>query len=83
MLSFHLIFKNDFYIDVISSEIKQQIADQMKNDSNKIYWSEKEDAPVMFNPSKIKRTNLSISMKTPISDCVSSRRDCALLYGHP
>ena len=53
MLSFHsLIFKNDFYIDVISSEIKQQIADQMKNDSNKIYWSEKEDAPVMFNPSK-------------------------------
>ena len=47
-----LIFKNDFYIDVISSEIKQQISDQMKNDSNKIYWSEKEDAPVMFNPSK-------------------------------
>ena len=47
-----LNFKNDFYIDVISSEIKQQIADQMKNDSNKIYWSEKEDAPVMFNPSK-------------------------------
>ena len=35
----------------------------------------------MFNPSKIKRTNLSIS-KTPISDCVSPRRDCAL-YGHP
>ena len=27
----------------------------MKNDSNKIYWSEKEDAPVMFNPSKIKK----------------------------
>ena len=47
-----LNFKNDFYIDVISSEIKQQISDQMKNDSNKIYWSEKEDAPVMFNPSK-------------------------------
>ena len=63
VVSLPLIFKNDFYIDVISSEIKQQIADQMKNDSNKIYWSEKEDAPVMFNPSKIKRTNLSISMK--------------------
>ena len=52
VVSLPLIFKNDFYIDVISSEIKQQIADQMKNDSNKIYWSEKEDAPVMFNPSK-------------------------------
>ena len=53
MLSFHsLIFKNDFYIDVISSEIKQQIADQMKNDSNKIYWSEKEDAPSDVQPFK-------------------------------
>ena len=53
MLSFHpLIFKNDFYIDVISSEIKQQISDQMKNDSNKIYWSEKEDAPSDVQPFK-------------------------------
>lgn len=66
MLSFHspLIFKNDFYIDVISSEIKQQIADQMKNDSNKIYLSEKEDAPSDVQPfKKLKMTNLSISMK--------------------
>ncbi len=62
VVSLPLIFKNDFYIDVISSEIKQQIADQMKNDSNKIYWSEELTNQVMFNPSnKSKRTNLSIS----------------------
>ena len=52
VVSLPLIFKNDFYIDVISSEIKQQIADQMKNDSNKIYWSEKEDAPSDVQPFK-------------------------------
>ena len=51
-ISLPLIFKNDFYIDVISSEIKQQISDQMKNDSNKIYWSEKEDAPSDVQPFK-------------------------------
>ncbi|MGH2155946.1 RsiV family protein, partial [Enterococcus faecalis] len=32
--------------------IKQQIRDQMKNHSNKIYWSEKEDAASDVQPFK-------------------------------
>ena len=37
----------------------------------------------MFNPSKIKRTNLSISMKTPISDCVSQGEIAPYYMGTP
>ena len=52
-----LIFKMIFTLMIFTlmslSEIKQQISDQMKkNDSNKIYWSEKEDAPSDVQPFK-------------------------------
>ena len=32
------LFKNDGYIDIISENIKEQMREQMKSDSNKVYW---------------------------------------------
>lgn len=38
------MFKNDDYINVISENIKQQMAEQMKKDKNKIYWLNDKEA---------------------------------------
>lgn len=38
------MFKNDDYINVISENIKQQMAEQMKRDKNKIYWLNDKEA---------------------------------------
>ena len=38
VLTLEGMFKNDDYINVISENIKQQMAEQMKKDKNKIYW---------------------------------------------
>ncbi|WP_028393845.1 DUF3298 and DUF4163 domain-containing protein [Bacillus cihuensis] len=47
LLTLKSLFKNESYIDVLSENIKAQIAEQMKSDPNKIYWVS-EDDPVRF-----------------------------------
>lgn len=47
MLTLKSLFKNESYVDVLSENIKAQIAEQMKADPNKIYWVS-EDDPVRF-----------------------------------
>ncbi|MBS4174690.1 anti-sigma-V factor rsiV [Bacillus sp. FJAT-49736] len=54
LLTLPILFKNDQYIDLISENIKDQMHQQMKKDSNKIYWvSGKRDLDIrpeeMFN----------------------------------
>ncbi|CEQ12035.1 anti-sigma(V) factor RsiV [[Clostridium] sordellii] len=44
VLTLEGMFKNDDYINVISENIKQQIAEQMKRDKNKIYWLNDKEA---------------------------------------
>ncbi|MDU2686285.1 DUF3298 domain-containing protein [Paeniclostridium sordellii] len=44
VLTLEGMFKNDDYINVISENIKQQMAEQMKRDKNKIYWLNDKEA---------------------------------------
>ncbi|CEO22617.1 anti-sigma-V factor rsiV [Paraclostridium sordellii] len=44
VLTLEGMFKNDNYINVISENIKQQMAEQMKRDKNKIYWLNDKEA---------------------------------------
>lgn len=44
VLTLEGMFKNDDYINVISENIKQQMAEQMKKDKNKIYWLNDKEA---------------------------------------
>ena len=44
VLTLEGMFKNDDYINVISENIKQQMAEQMKKDKNKIYWINDKEA---------------------------------------
>lgn len=53
VLTLEGMFKNDDYINVISENIKQQMAEQMKKDKNKIYWlNDKEARNSNFNSIK-------------------------------
>ena len=53
VLTLEGMFKNDDYINVISENIKQQMAEQMKRDKNKIYWlNDKEDRNSNFKSIK-------------------------------
>lgn len=44
VLTLEGMFKNDDYINVISENIKQQMAERMKKDKNKIYWLNDKEA---------------------------------------
>ena len=44
VLTLEGMFKNDDYINVISENIKQQMAEKMKKDKNKIYWLNDKEA---------------------------------------
>ncbi|PTA82218.1 anti-sigma factor [Bacillus sp. Nf3] len=46
------LFKDERYIDVISENIKEQMKNQMKEDSNKMYWIGKQDMADPFKKIK-------------------------------
>lgn len=46
VLTLPALFKDDKYIEVISSNIKEQMRSQMKNDENKAYFLDPKDIPV-------------------------------------
>ena len=43
LITLKSLFKDDSYIEVISEEIKQQMSQQMQQDTNNIYWVNDED----------------------------------------
>lgn len=47
LITLPMLFKDDRYVDVIRTNIKQQMVAQMKSDENKVYWVEKPNEELM------------------------------------
>ncbi|MGN1387715.1 MAG: DUF3298 domain-containing protein [Bacillus sp. (in: firmicutes)] len=43
LITLKSLFKDDSYVEIISEEIKQQMAKQMQQDANNIYWVQDDD----------------------------------------
>ncbi len=56
LLSLPMLFKDERYVDVISENIKEQMRQQMKNDSDKTYWVSGAETENLFDSfEKIKK----------------------------